>query len=460
MADLYHTSLNSGHKAIITFLGSFFGTSIFLLLARIIGAGTGVSLQIIIARYYGAEILGNFYLAFGLAAVLSIVLSMGFPWIIAPILSRSENQRDAGQIKAFLSVARQHLAAATVLIAVPAMVVIWILPSITSDLRWALMLGIVTAPIYAVMRMHGAFANARKYFAVANLPELMLRPLFLLVFLFTAVSLSWKLDSTLLVASNLAVTIILTAWMGFMLRARAGQHKMLFDGSNGGDSSRDSLNTVDAGSSSRWRKAAFPMIFATLFVNLFADLDILIVGSILPAGQIGVFGVCIKITFIMAFAIQITHQILLRDASDAFGAGNQRQLIAVIRNANRYTVAVTLAGLIITTAFGSRILEVFGEEFTAGYGCLIGLMSAQLVRAMAGPAIQMLMISGNQRASMLAYFTCIILLLVLNLVLVPSYGYTGAAAAVIFTTVYLVVALDTIVRQKLGFSVSVISRGK
>ncbi len=65
--------------------------------------------------------------------------------------------------------------------------------------------------------------------------------------------------------------------------------------------------------------------------------------------------------------------------------------------------------------------------------------------------------SASQYAGL---FTCIILLLVLNLVLVPSYGYTGAAAAVIFTTVYLVVALDTIVRQKLGFSVSVISRGK
>jgi O-antigen/teichoic acid export membrane protein len=300
------------------------------------------------------------------------------------------------------------------------------------------------------MRLNSALANARKYFLVANLPELMFRPLFLLAFIFAAVALSLKLSSTLLMAFNLVVIIVSTAWIGFILHIRADKQQM----------PGDSSYIVDAGSSSRWRKLAFPMIFATLFVNLFADLDILIVGSILPAAQIGVFGVCIKITFIMAYAIQIAHQILLRDASDAFADDKQRELRAVIINTNRFTVAVTLAGLIMTVVFGSRILAVFGEEFPAGYGCLIALMSAQLIRAMAGPAIQMLMISGNQRDSLFVYFICIILLLVLNAVLVPSYGYMGAAVAVICTTIYLVVALDRIVRQKLGYSVSIISCGK
>ena len=452
MADSYHPSDNAKIKSLIALFRSFFSASLFLLLARVIGAGTGVGLQVVIARYYGAEILGNFYLAFGLAAVLSIILSMGFPWILAPILSRSENQGDSNQIHAFLWVAIKHLAAATALIAIPMMITIWILPSITGDLQLALLVAVMTAPIYALLRLISSLANARKYFFVANMPELIFRPVLILAFIVVAATVSLDVNSTVLMALNLVIITLLTGWIGFMLWMRVGEHKWPF-----GRSISGGPTVIDAATTRHWRKLAMPMILATLFVNLFADLDILIVGSILPAGQIGVFGVCIKITFIMAYAIQITHQILLRDASDAYNAGSQQQLLGVVSKANRYTIAVTLAGLIMTIAFGSKILEIFGGDFTAGYGCLIVLMSSQLVRAMAGPTIQMLMISGNQHASIKVYFVSTILLLVSNLIFVPSYGYIGAGAAVLLTTIYLVAALDRVVRKKLGFSVSIIS---
>jgi O-antigen/teichoic acid export membrane protein len=63
---------------------AIFGTAIFLTIARIAGAGLGIILQILIARHYGAQVLGSYYLVLSMAGILSIFISMGYPWIVAP----------------------------------------------------------------------------------------------------------------------------------------------------------------------------------------------------------------------------------------------------------------------------------------------------------------------------------------------------------------------------------------
>ena len=87
--------------------------------------------------------------------------------------------------------------------------------------------------------------------------------------------------------------------------------------------------------------------------------------------------------------------------------------------------------------------------------CVIGLMIAQVIRAAAGPAMQVLMITGNQRSSIPVYVASILLLLVCNVLFVPLFGFMGAAAAVICTTLFWTVSLNLILKRSVGISVSV-----
>ncbi len=429
-------------------LGSLSGTALLLLVVRIGSAGIGIVLQLLIARYYGADTLGNLFLALGLAAVLSTILTAGFPWIVAPVVARSEAETDPGLLHTFLRSAHQHLLAFTCLIAVPAAVVIWVVPDLASELRWPLLLGVATAPVYAVMRLNGSLANARKRFIIANAPELLMRPLFLTIFVGAAVILSVAMDTAIIVTVNLAIVTVLAIWMSEVMRrqtaadlSRAQAHKPV---------AREQVQ--------QWRKLALPMMLATLFVAMFADLDILMIGSIMTASETGIFGVSIKITLLMAFAIQIVHQVMLRDASDAHLLKNHQALQATVRRANRFALAITLAGFVFLVLFGNYVLEFFGPGFTDGYLAMIGLMIAQIIRAAAGPAIQILMISGNQWTSIPVYVASIVLLLICNLLFVPVFGFVGAATAVIITTLFWTICLNRIVKRKVGIPVSVFAR--
>jgi len=426
-------------------LGSISSTALVLLMVRIGSAGIGIVLQVLIARYYGADTLGNLFLALGLAAVLSTVLTAGFPWIIAPVVARSEADFDPGLLKAFLQTAQKHLLAFSLAIAVPAAAIIWFLPGLSNELRWALLFAVITAPVYAVMRLNGGLANARKRFVMANGPELLLRPVLLASFVGLALVLSTPVDASVILAFNLAISFVLACWMGLVMHRQSVTN--LLQAKN---------NSPVAGEQIiQWRKLALPMVLATLFVNLFADLDILMIGSIMPARETGIFGVAIKITFLMAFAIQVVHQVMLRDASDAHLLNNRQALQATVRNANRFALTITLCAFVFLLLFGSYVLAVFGPEFKEGYVAVVGLMIAQVIRAAAGPAIQVLMISGNQRASIPVYISSIALLFACNLLFVPLFGFAGAAAAVIFATLFWTISLNRIVKRTIGIRVSV-----
>lgn len=430
---------------IFNLLSTLFGTSFFLTLARLAGAGMGIILQVLIARYYGAEVLGTFYIALSLAGILSVFISMGYPWIVTPIIAAQGTKDNPTGLWQFFNLVRRDALLLTLLFGIPAAALIWLYPETATDKRFALLIGLATAPVYMVMRICGSVANAMKYFQLANLPELLMRPVLTLCIVGAAIVLAIPLGSVSIVAINLLIVLALTTWMALSLRKKIGAEF----------GQPSFAKPVSAGQKSKFRRLAVPMIFSTLFVNMFADMDILMVGLILPANEAGIFGVAMKIAALLVFAVQVTHQILLRDAANAHLADNRQKMHQIIRKANIFAIASSIASLVALLVIGKFVLGLFGSEFQVAHYSLLGLILAQIIRATAGPAIQILMITENQRAGIPVYICSTILLFVSNLVLVPMFKYEGAAAAVIITTLFWSVWLNHLTKQKTGYRVSV-----
>ena len=428
------------------FPASLFGTSFLLTFARMAGAGVGIVLQIVIARYYGAQSLGIYYQALSLAAIFSVFISVGYPWIVAPIVAAKEADNSPEVLSNFLVQAFKETVAISILSGVPVALAIWYSGYFDTYERLALLVGLLTAPVYVVMRMMGGIANALKHFQLANLPELLLRPVLILAAVSFAVIFQLHLGAVSIVTINLIVSIVLATYMAGAL-----------GGSLNFSSITNSSHSHSPAERTRLRKLAVPMIFSTLFINMFADLDILIVSLILPTSETGIFGVCMKIAALLVFAVQVTHQILLRDAADAHRTSDKTKMQNIIGKANRIAFASSILSFLAVLFFGKMLLGIFGPEFRTGYFCLLGLSLAQFVRAAFGPAIQLLMITGHQRAGIPVYISSLLILVICNMILVPTYGYEGAAVAVIITTLFWSVWLNHLVNQKTRYQISIFS---
>lgn len=420
----------------------FLKASALVVGARAIGGALGLVSQVIIARYLGAASLGLFFLSISVASVLSIFISIGYPFIVTRFMTSGKDEGRALELMNFINSARRDILAVGILIAIVGSVVAALLPSISTEARICLILGVLTSPILAISQFDSAIAIGEKKFMLAYVPDIVVRPLLLLAGVAVLWAASMPPDIVLLVAMYLVITAGILVYQELVL-------PRLLPAAPSFTLSR----TATAGQCGQWRRHAMPMIIAILFLNLFADFDLVLLGMILPERELALFGVAIKIALFVAFAIQTGHQIILRDLGEAILAKNGAAIQRIIAQANGIAIALSGSALGIVILSGHTILGLFGPEFTAGYTCLVILMAAQLLRALAGPGAQVLALTGHENQSLPAFTGGLFLLVSANVPLALLFGLEGAAIAVLIATLGWTVGLAAATRKKSGISV-------
>jgi O-antigen/teichoic acid export membrane protein len=409
----------------------------------------GFALQILLARLIGAEALGIFFLAVSSATVLSIFCTLGYPWIVARFVAKYEADGDTSLKATFIEWVRKEIALVSLLLVSIALLTIFFLPSISIDKRFSLALGALTAPIFANMKLNAGLANAHKRFALAYLPDLFWRPVLLLGLVLALWISSISFNVVFLVAGHLVIVLTLTVIQARSLR-----------GVNGDVPSREyklgQAKQIQRAQGKQWRHHALPMVIATLFIGAFSDLDLVIIGTLLPASEVAIFGASIKIALFLAFSIQAVHTLILRDAADALQSGDHPLLSAILAKANAINIITSLGATLAVALIGRDILRLFGPEFIEGYICLVILVLAQTVRAAAGPATQILTLTGHERYSIPVFGVGLLLLLIFNILLVPKFHLVGAALAVLVVTLIWSVGLAYVAWARTGVNTAIL----
>ncbi len=88
-----------------------------------------------------------------------------------------------------------------------------------------------------------------------------------------------------------------------------------------------------------------------------------------------------------------------------------------------------MPAFVVLVVFPRDILRIFGEEFVVGAIATVILAVGQLVNASTGPVGSVLNMSRHVRLNMADNIAALALNLVLNVVLVPRYGFVGSAVA-------------------------------
>jgi O-antigen/teichoic acid export membrane protein len=105
---------------------------------------------------------------------------------------------------------------------------------------------------------------------------------------------------------------------------------------------------------------------------------------------------------------------------------------------------------------GDTILGWFGVDFTAGYTSLLLFVGGQLIITAVGPVDLLLNLTRHQDRCMVAFSSALPIALILNLLLVATFGMLGAAATVLCTTAFWNLWLHYIVVKMLGIHPSIL----
>jgi len=398
-----------------------FSTSALLTLTRLAGAGIGFLTQVALARLLSAEELGLFYSVTSLAPIVSLVVALGYPNIMTRFISRYRERGKPGYEAAFIRRARRDTFIWAILSATVISIAALLIPGFSLDLRWAIVLTALTVIPYSSERVLGTIAVAYRRFALAHLPGMALRPMFFAM----AIAVAWLAGIPMSVLELVFLTLVAVslAWGVQYILLRTTLAKL--------EKPAATPRLVK-----RWRREAWPLVMVAAFTGLLSELAVLLATPFMQSADVAAFGICLKLAFLVGFAVQAAHQTILPDLGDAAARRERGGMSAKLLAASLFPIVVTGLAVIASVAAGELLLGVFGEEFKAAKTTLIILLVAQLVRALAGPSPHLLTLRGAQTISAAICGASLAVLLIGNALLAPMLGSEGAAISLLVTTVF------------------------
>lgn len=387
-----------------------------LLLARLAGAGAGFLTQLALARLMPAEDLGMFFAATSFAAIAGLALTQGYPGVMQRFMTRYRERAPSTLLGEFVWQSQMETFRLTLFVgtAVAAVGLLW--PEQTSDNRLVIVSAAVCAAAASALTLYGGFAAAERRFELAQFPETMIRPVLFLPLIFMLFH-----TAGMTAGSVTALYAVLTVMLALI------QYRGIAPAIPEPTKNRQSRVTR------QWRAEARLFALAIMFATSFADLAILLATPFLGPADLAPFGVALKASLLVGFAVQVAHQVALPDLAEAQERGDAVSFARSLWPATAFPTVVTGTACLAAVIGGEWFLALFGSEYVEAKVPLVILLAAQFLRAAAGPGQSLLMLKGAQTANALICIACSVTLAVANAVLVPRCGIYGAALAVLIT---------------------------
>ena len=204
-----------------------------------------------------------------------------------------------------------------------------------------------------------------------------------------------------------------------------------------------------------WLRGALPFSALHGAANLLSFADVVVLSFFVGPTEIAVYFAAtraIQVVNLVPYAATVGAAHLL---SAAHARGDAVELQRLCRQMSLMTFVVAVAGVAGVLLAGDFLLAMFGRGFEAGALPLAILAAGVVVRVLAGPAEDVLNMTGHGRLSASTFLAVIALNIALAVALVGPFGIAGAATASALAMAARAGWLALAVRRRLGIDTSI-----
>lgn len=177
-----------------------------------------------------------------------------------------------------------------------------------------------------------------------------------------------------------------------------------------------------------WMAAALPMLGSDLSKYAMNRTDILLLGAMADLDTVGLYAAANRLAQLTPFVMIAVNAAAAPLLAAAHADNDPDRFRSVLRRAILWSTTGALPVFVVLVAFPAPLLELFGTGFTDGRTLLRILAGGQLINAASGPVGFALIMSKRERIFAGLVAGTAIFNLVGNVVAIPIWGGTGAAA--------------------------------
>ena len=419
-------------------LSSILTGSVWTLLALIFSAGFGLICSVVVARFYGPEVMGTLAVINAYLTVATVLAVFGTDISILRIVP--EHFAKYSLLSAFRIYRKTHLLVISISLVIGLFSFffsrliafsVFSKPHLTAFFMLASFFIVFKASMILNTQALRGFLLVRWYAFMLILPQ-GLNLLLLLVLGFLVESMAVPIYSQLgaYAIAGMAGWIIIKST--FRVPVEAG-------------AVIQNVGVADILSIS------MPMLMTTAMMFIIAQTGIIMLGMFRSEAEVGYYTIAARMSIVTAYIIGAVNSMVGPKFSELFHSGRIDDLFYVAKKSAKLIFLTTVPILLFFIAFGKPLLRmIFGDEFVAAYFALVLLSIGQFVYAVSGATFLFMNMTGNQKMLRNIMIFAALSNIGLNLLLIPKNGIIGAAVAALSCLIVLNLLTLTYIKFKFG----------
>ena len=411
--------------------------------AKIIGIVFGLATSLIIARYYGADVVGIVAIINSILAIFGIFALMGTNTAVLRLIPEYLQKYSISSVyilyKKTISIVLGLSLLGTIVLYLssgllseyafhkPSLEYFFIIASLFIGVQAMLPInqdvirGLQKINLYALMQFLPSFIN---FFLIV-----------IVTFLFF-----YKYNPVYVIfASSIIMLIITSIAVQRSFKSTVSTH-----------------NTEYIASRSEIIALSFPMFLANSMFIVIEQSDTIMLGIMRSETEVGIYSIAFKLAMMTMLIFTAVNSMAAPKFSQLYHSGKMEELKQVAQKSTKLIFWINLPIFIIYVLLGEYLLKLFGNEFKMGYYALIFLAMGQLILATVGSVGHFLNMTGHQNVFKNIIIMGGVLNIVLNLILIPNYGINGAAIASMVSNAAWSITAAIYIYYKFGFSIAYI----
>lgn len=412
--------------------------------ARLFGAGLTFLVQVAIARFLGAQVLGDYILVMATVNIIAVVMPLGFEATGTYFAAEYRAKGEGRLLRGFMRRAYGHIALCGVVLLTIGYPVAGLFgePGRVLAMHWlpAAILCIATAMVF----VSGAMLVGLKRPFAGFFAETIFRPLLAMAgFALALTEVAGAQVTTLLWVLAIGYAIVALAQFAMLVR---NVEQIPLEASPRAEEWR------------RWWHFAVPWIALVVAGDFFFDIDLLLLAGHLGREELAIFGVCTRVFSLVSFGVGAVYAVTMPDMFESQAMADRAGFLRKIGDANLVATGLAVVLLVVVLLVAPFAFMLFGSTFQAGVVPLVILCIGLVVRSMFGPASVVLSVHNRPYASLPAVAASMLALIVANLALVSQFGLIGAALAALIAMTVWSGALWLTTRRIVGVDISIRAR--
>ena len=320
------------------------------------------------------------------------------------------------------------------------------------DVRTTFLVSTALVPLFALTLVRQAAMQGLRHVVLGQTPEFLLRPILLLLGIGACVAIGGGADGPVgIMVATLAASLF-SFVVGTVILARRLP---------------PNLRRVRARiQTSRWLRAALPMMLIGGIWLLNPYVSSVILGSLSGGRDVGLFTVAARGAALVLLPLWAVNAALSpRIAAIAAPEGSRgaepdaEALQELTSRGSRLALAAALPLAAILVLLRDPLVAVFGDDFSGAALPLCLLVAGQLVNVATGPSQPLLLMTGHERTAAWVVGGGVVLNAALNFVAIGLWGLDGCAIATALSTIAWNVALVVASIRATGVNPCAISLG-